>query len=88
MKIRIGDYSLSTSASAFRVSEIKKNSDKDSEHFGEEYESEHTYPSSLENALNDILNRKVKESDAVTLEQLLKSHTDARNELRELWGSL
>ena len=82
MNIKIGNYNLTSDACQFIVSETKTNNQEGSKHFGEEYESNYTYHPTIESALNGVLKRRLRASDATTLEQLKKELQEHRRELQ------
>jgi len=88
MNIKIGKYRLISSAKDFTISETKVGSDETKKNFGEEFDADKTYHPNLASALENVLNRKIKESEATTLKELLSDVTAARAELREIWGGL
>ncbi len=88
MNIIIGKYRLTSGPKDFTVSEIKINDTEGSKNFGKEYDSESTYWSSLPHALEYLLKRRMLESDATTLEELLKGHQNARAELTSLFNAI
>ena len=88
MNIKIGKFKLTSSSRDFTVSETKTGSDETKKNFGEEFDADKTYHPTLYSALENILNRKVRQSDATTLNGLLDAHNEARVELQTIWGGL
>ncbi len=86
MDIRIGKYKLSSSSKGFTISEVKVKTDGSNP--GTEYDTDKTYHPTLVSALDNVLNRKIKESEATTLKELLVDFQRARDELKALWGGL
>ena len=90
MNIRIGKYRLSSTEGSkdFTVTEVKTNKDKESKNFGNEYDTDPAYFSTLDHALNNVLKCGLLKSDAVTLWALLKELQASREELKALWSGL
>lgn len=84
MNIKIGKYRLSSDSMNFIISEIKVFGE-DSKKTGEEYDSEYTYYASLEQAFNGLFDKRLRESDANTLEELVNDVKAVRNELKEIF---
>ncbi len=82
MRIKIGKYVLTSGAKDFQVTELYISEGERTK--AEELEKDTTYLDSLEGALNNILKRKLLDSDATTLAQLLKELQEHRAELRYL----
>jgi hypothetical protein len=85
MDIRIGDYRLVSGPADYIVSKMGVGEDEESKNFGKEVENNKTYHPSLSMACENLLKRRVLESDATTLRELLKSHQEARAELQALF---
>jgi len=81
MKIRIGEYQLSSDSNQFIISEIKKK--ETGKNIGEEYQVNETYHPQIVGALNNILKRRLLKSDATTLVQLRIELEQTRNELEK-----
>lgn len=88
MNIRVGKYRLSSTNKDFTITEVTKGTTPGNKNFGEEYDTDHSYHPSLPKALENLLKRKVLESDATTLKELLNAHTEARDELNALFSGL
>ena len=84
MDIKIGSYRLTNDSMNFIVSEVFI-SDGD-KHKGQEYQSNHSYHTSIEQALNNVLKRRLLKSDSTTLRELQKDLYGMRGELRELFA--
>jgi len=81
MKIRIGEYQLSSDANQFIVSETKIK--ETGENIGEEYQTNETYHPQIIGALNNVLKRRLLKSDATTLIQLRIEIEENMSELRK-----
>jgi len=82
MNIKIGKYRLTSSSHDFAVSEPTV-SEK-----GKEYNNNPSYHPTLISALENVLKRKVMQSEATTLNQLVKDVQASREELQSLLGGL
>ena len=82
MKIRIGNFQLTSDPHQFIIAEIKVA--KEGKNAGKEYEDRHTYHPTIESALNHVLRRGLLDSNATTLVGLLADLKRGREELHEL----
>ena len=88
MEIPIGNYKLTSGTNDFKITETKIIQDKSSKNFGKTADTEPKYFPSLPSCFEYLLKRSMLESEATTLKELLKSHTDARASLVELFGTV
>ena len=79
MNIKIGKYKLSSDENQYIVTEIKIS--KDGKKAGNEYEANDTYHPTLVSALNNLIQRRLKKSDATTLIELKNDLESIKNEL-------
>jgi len=86
MNIQVGKYKLTSSLHDFTVSETKATTQ--GKKIGTEFESNYSYHPTLVSALENILKRRVMQSDATTLKQLVRDVQESREELQSLLGGL
>ena len=80
MNIKIGKYKLSSNSMNYIISEEIQN-----QKTGEMYDTNHSYHMTILAAINNVLERRLRESDATTLVELKTELTAHRNELGEIF---
>ncbi len=81
MNIKIGDYRLRSDSRNYIVSSAEKKRDKK----GNEFYEKCTYHPSIENAISNILQRRLKKSEATSIGGLLKEIKNIRGELKDIF---
>lgn len=75
MNIRIGNYHLANDSRQYTLSEVRVSEGEKTA--GEEILTDTTYHPSIDSALKALLERKIKESDAMTLAELRRDFNAA-----------
>ena len=82
MNILIGKYILTTDACQYIISETKKTETGDN--VGLDYDTNFSYHATVEQALNNVMKRRLLKSDATTLLELKNEIASHRKEMQEL----
>lgn len=83
MNIRVGNYKITSDKSQYVVSEIKEHTD--GKNIGLEYETAFKFYPHISYAINSLVERQLKDSDATTLAELRKDLKQIRTELYALF---